>query len=319
MRLIRTRHIQLVDAPDWSAEGLFYSLRKETPLVITAVGSTDDPISTSSTVRQLTTQRILAYFAALTVRRADKIISISRDSYLAVVRRFGVSASKVVMIPIGIDTQKFRYTSSDIRRRLGISVNDQMVLHVARLEARNGSAYLCDAIPHVIRRFPNAKFVLVGKSTKTAPGGVDFVEYVLDKAASGGFRDRLLWINFLPEDELVRLYSACDVCVYPALTSTYGLSVVEAMACSKPVVATSVGVTAELADEDTPGLTAVSIKDSGDLAEAIVGYLELSQEQREKIGVANRRLIESKLSISGWVDQVLGVYEVLSNGNKRKT
>jgi glycosyltransferase involved in cell wall biosynthesis len=280
------------------------------------MGSTDDPVNASATFRQLAVQKILAYLATFTVGRSDKVIAVSIDSYQAVLRRYGVGALKVMKVPLGMDTQKFRYTPSDIRNRFGIEAGAEVVLHVGRLEARNGSIFLFKAIPQVVKRHPHVKFVLVGKSTKTAPGGLSFKDYILEQAAADGFYNNLLFVDFLPDDELVRMYSACDVCVYPAVTSTYGLPAVEAMACGKPVVATSVGIVGELADESSSGLTAVQTKDSGGLAEAILRYLDLHQEERERVGVANRRLIESRLSISSWVDLVLGVYEGLLKENQ---
>jgi glycogen(starch) synthase len=311
LHLMRFNRIDLVEAPDWSAEGFLYCLHKRAPLVITAVGSADYPCAASATLGQITIREILTFFAAIAVRRADAVVAISEDSYNATLRRFGVSATRVFTIPVGIDTERFRPIPSHIRRKLGIEEETELILYVGRLEARNGSLYLCEAIPRVTKRFPRARFVLIGKDTRTAPGGKSFKEYILDQATLSGFLDNLIFIDFLPDDELVQMYSSCDVCVYPAVTSTFGLPALEAMACGKPVVATSVGIIKELGRDANFGLATIPTKDPRAIADGIVRYLELSQEERANLGMANRRLIVCRFSIPAWVDRVLGVYERL--------
>ncbi len=308
--LIQKYQIQLVAAPDWSAEGFLYSLRKQTPLVITALGATDDLVKMRGYTRitKLASLKVLTYLVKLTYRRADKAIAISKDSYEAVIQRFHIDPRKVAVVPIGIDTQKFQYTESDIRARLGISGSAALVLFVGRLEVRNGVHFLCDAMPQIIKSLPATKFVLVGRDTNTAPGVRSFKDYIMKSAYSHNFQSNIMFIDFLPDDELAQLYSASDVYVYPALTSTFGLPVVEAMACGKPVVATPVGLVPELQPHASSGLTVVPVGEPGELAQAVIMCLSLQQEDRDIIAKRNRELIESRLSVSTWVDKVIDIY-----------
>jgi glycosyltransferase involved in cell wall biosynthesis len=108
--IIRTRGIQIVEAPDWSAEGFLYSLRKRTPLVVTALDATDDPLRTKKygDVLQAEALRLLEFLRNLTLRRADMVVAISQESYEAVLRKYPVDQKKVVKVTLGIDTDKFR-------------------------------------------------------------------------------------------------------------------------------------------------------------------------------------------------------------------
>ena len=307
--IIRTRGIQIVDAPDWSAEGFLYSLRKQTPLVVTAVGSTDDPLETKNYagVLQLGALVLLSHLRNMTLKRADRVVAISQDSYEAVLRRYPVDRKTVVKVPLGIDTDKFRPAEPGAgRMQLGLPKEAGVVVFVGRLEARNGVHLLCQAIPKVTDRLPDTRFVFVGRDTNTAPGGGSFRQYITRRAG-----DSARFIEFLSDEELVRLYSASDVCVYPALSSTFGLPIAEAMACGKPVVATPVGIAPELEPHDSGGLTVVATQEPRELAEAIVRYLTAPRACRDKIAKSNRELVESRFSIPVWVDRVSDVYAEL--------
>ena len=307
--IVRTRGIQIVETPDWSAEGFLYSLHKQTPLVVTAIGSTDDQIRTKTYagIVLLVALLILSRLRNLMLRRADRVVAISEDCYQATLRRYPVRQEEVVKVPMGIDTGKFRYVESDIKQeKLAMPTSSSIVMFVGRLEARNGVHVLCQAIPQVTARVPNTRFVFVGRDTNTAPTGGSFRQYVTNRVG-----DSAQFFDFLPDDELVQLYSASDVCVYPALTATFGLPPVEAMACGKPVVATAVGIAPELEPHASGGLTVVPVQAPEELAEALIGYLTLDQVDRDRIAESNRRLIESRVSIPAWVDRVSDLYAEL--------
>jgi glycosyltransferase involved in cell wall biosynthesis len=307
--IIRTRGIQLVDTPDWSAEGFLYSLRKQTPLVVTALGSTDDPVESRNYtgMLQLGALLLLSRLREMMLRRADRVVAISQDSYEAVLRRYPVDGKTVAKVPLGIDTDKFRCGQPSIgREKLGLPEGIGVVTYVGRLEARNGVRLLCQAIPRVAARLPDTRFVFVGRDTNTAPGSGSFRRYITNRAA-----DSAHFIEFLSDEELVQLYSASDVCVYPALSSTFGLPMAEAMACGKPVVATPVGIAPELEPYASGGLTVVAADEPEKLAEAIVRYLKAPKACKDRIARSNRELVESRFSIPVWVGRVSDLYAEL--------
>ena len=308
-QIIKTNGIQIVETPDWSAEGFLYSVHKRTPLVVTALGSTDNPLQTKdySGILQRGALLLMSCFRNLTLRRADRVVAISQDSYEAVLRRYPVDHRRVVKVPLGIDADRFRHTESGVKQtKLGLPESVRVVIYVGRLEARNGAHVLCEAIPLVTARLPSTRFVFVGRDTNTAPKGGSFEQYITNRVG-----DSAHFIDFLPDDELVQLYSASDVCVYPALSSTFGLPIAEAMACGKPVVATPVGIAPELEPYASGGLTVVAVQEPRELAEAIVRYLSSPPAFRAKIAKSNRELIESRFSIPAWVDRVSDLYAEL--------
>jgi len=132
--------------------------------------------------------------------------------------------------------------------------------------------------------------------------------YIDKEATSKGYRDNLLFIDSLGHDELIPLYSACDVFVLPSLREGFSMVILEAMACGKPVVATSTCVAPELDFDGESGIM-VSPGDASGLAKALMKLLSLTEEDRKQVARKNRALVESRFSIPAWVSRVVDVYQ----------
>ncbi len=132
--------------------------------------------------------------------------------------------------------------------------------------------------------------------------------HIADRARESGVADQLVFVDSLPRAGLIELYSASDIVVSPSLHESFGLVVLEAMACGKPVVATATGLVPELGFDGTGGIM-VAPGDIGELAEAVVKLLSLDSEGRKLAAARNRSLVETEFSIPRWVDNVVAVYE----------
>jgi glycogen(starch) synthase len=308
-RVIKEYGIEIVQAAYWGAEGFLYSLRRQTPLVVGLHSSAQDVIRsrTYSGLGELMRLRILSQLEDAAVKRADKVIANSEATYAQAMKKLHLDAKKIDLVPHAIDTSKYRFVASDIRERLGIPRETPLVLLVGRLEARKGIHILGEAIPRVIQSLPLTKFVLVGQDTRTAPDGDSVKRYLMKRGKDQDFADSLLLIDFLSQEELLQLYSACDLFVQPSLHESFGLTTLEAMACGKPVVTTSTGIVPQLGLDGASGIM-VSPGDARALAEAIVKLLSLKDEDKERIARKNREIIEARFSIAVWTDRMLEVY-----------
>jgi glycosyltransferase involved in cell wall biosynthesis len=254
--------------------------------------------------------RLLSVAADWTAAKADKVVFNSDFNYRRLQRRLHISPSRAAVVPLGVDTEVYKPVSSGIRGELGVPQDCPLVLTIGRLESRKGQHILCDAIPLVAKDFPEARFVLVGKDSSTAPGGGSFKEWIVSKAQERGFAVRLLLLDFIPTADLLRLYSACDVVVVPSLEESFGLVAGEAMACGRPVVATATGIASELGLDGTNGVL-VPIGDSNALAAGVTKMLSLSPRRRKEIAERNRSIIETGFSVSRYAQRMLQVYEDL--------
>jgi len=313
-QILRAENVQIVQGDYWSAEGFLYclSLRRRAPLVVMTQSGPADALETKtySGWGGLWKLRLLSILADWTAKKAGKVVFNSQFNYTRLQRRLHISPSRAAIVPLGIDTQVYRPVSSGIRGALGIPQHCPLVLTVGRLEPRKGQHILCQAIPIVAKRFSVTRFVLVGKDSPTAPDGGSFRDWIVRSAQEGGFADRLLFVDFMPLADLVRLYSACDVFVLPSLEESFGLVAVEAMACGTPVVATSTGIAPELQLDSTNGVL-VPIGDPDALATGVIKMLSPSPRKKQEIAERNRLIVENGFSIARHTQRMLKVYEDL--------
>lgn len=313
--IIKQYDIEIVEATYWGAEALLYSLRRRTPLIVRTDVSASDMLRTRTYagVKELLSLKVLSRLESFSAKRADRVVAISHDLYTRAIEELHIDPGKVDRVPHAVDTAKYSYIESDVRERLGIPRGIPLVLFVGRLEARKGVHVLCQAIPEIIGSMPSTRFVLVGRDTNTPQGG-SVKSYITKEAERRGFSDNLVLIDSMLPDELVALYSACDVFVLPSLWEGFGLVVLEALACGKPVVATSVGGAPEIGLTPPSGIV-VAPNNPKELAEALLELLSLDDEDKRLVAKKNRELIENRFSMPGWVDKVVEVYEkALKNG-----
>ena len=319
--VIRKYGVEIVEAVYWSAEGFLYSLGKQTPLVLGAQSSAHDVIKAKTYwgVRGLLSLKTVSFLADLTARRADKIIANSKLMYDELVNRVHLCPEKLEVVYHAINVDRFRFVESDIRKRLKVPQNAPLVLSVGRLEPKKGTDILCQAIPQVLSEKSEVRFIFIGKDTNSSPKGGSMRQYVINEAETHHFLDRVKFIDFLSEDELIQLYSACDLFVFPSRHESFGLPVMEAMACGKPVVAAATGIVLELQSHGLKGLKVVPPNDAGELSRGIIEMLQLIEKDgKRQIAEENRKLIETRFSLAVQADRVIEVYNQLLKKRKRK-
>jgi len=241
-------------------------------------------------------------------RRADRVIANSKLTYDWLARHAGVSARKLRLVPHGIDTDLFSPKTSG-GLNIELPAEGPRCLFVGRLQARKGLHILIEAIPIILQSSPAAKFILIGRDTDTAPHGGSVIAYLKEKAMHGGFADSLIIDEtFFSDEEVARLYSACDLFVFPTLSETFGLPVLEAMACERPVVTTATGISAELpAINET--LQVVPTGDVVAFAKAVTKVLGLPNARRKELAMQLRGVVLERFSSHQMFDRTLAVYE----------
>ncbi len=162
------------------------------------------------------------------------------------------------------------------------------ILFVGGLEARKGLEFLVLAMASVARTHPDALLVAVAK---TGFRGVDEPGWFQVLAQRAGVAGNLRLLESVSDDELLQLYADCDLLALPSRNEGWGLSLMEAMACSKPVVATRVGGIPELVTDGLEGLL-VEPGDLRGLSDAICGLLS-DPGARERMGRAGRERVKA--------------------------
>lgn len=168
----------------------------------------------------------------LTVRRAAAIITDTAFSKGDIVRRYHVPPDKVSVAPLAADPL---YRPIDDARQLATArarygAGDHFILCVGDLQPRKNLRTLIEAYVRLRRSDAlRHKLVLVGRKAW-------LFDDVVAAARASGYEDELVFTGYVPDDDLVLLYNAADLFVYPSLFEGFGLPPIEAMACGTPVV-----------------------------------------------------------------------------------
>jgi glycosyltransferase involved in cell wall biosynthesis len=217
---------------------------------------------------------------------------------------FHVPCQKVEVIHNSIPAAAFdRPPDTTLKTMLNRGTDRPIVLCVARLDAQKGHTYLLPAV----RNVPNAIFVLVGDGSERAS--------LEAQAANIGVRDRVIFLGH--RDDVAELLATCDLLVLPSLYEGLPLSVLEAMAAGKPVVATSVGGTPEAVLDGETGFLVPS-RDPTALVRAIQRLLT-DACLRRKMGMAGRRRVQRNFSPTQMVAGVTQTYEKLLDRREKSS
>jgi mannosyltransferase len=227
------------------------------------------------------------------VRRADRVIAPSAEIRDALVG-LGVDPRRIVQIPYGIDVERYRPVAPDaklrLRRALGLPPDRVLVAYTGRLAVSKGLPLLARAWEELAPPRPRIHLVLVGSTG----GTFDPCEAELrDAFRAHGLEDR---VTFTGEVENVHEFlQAADAFVFPSLYESFGLSVVEALACGLPAVLSRVGVAAEHVVDGESALL-VEPGDALGLRDALAELLD-HRERWAAMGDSVRRGIAERYSL----------------------
>lgn len=229
------------------------------------------------------------------LRRAARFVAISRvieQEYLAC----GVAASRIVRIPNSTDPDLFSPAGgrekADLRARLGLGEDRQVVTYTGRLVTTKGLPSLLRAWRRVIERHPDALLVLVGSGGL----GLQNCEETLQRYTKQNALQSA--VRFTGSVDNVHDYlRASDVFVFPTEREAFGISVIEAMACGLPVVTTHVD---GVKDVVRPGVDALVVApgDEDALAAAIATALDGGPAMTAMAGAARERAVQAYSNLS---------------------
>lgn len=213
----------------------------------------------------------------------------------------GADSSKIRVVYNGIDLRIPKNVDTTIYRRYKIEDDNFIILFLGRLHPQKCPEDLINAFPKIIDKVPNAKLIFAGKGEE---------ESKLKRMAKDlNLSNSVISAGFVSENEKWGLLNNCDVFVLPSAIEGHPITVIEAMACSKPVIATSVGPFPEIIRAGETGLL-VPLHAPNELADAII-ELALDEEKRKEMGVKAKDYATERFSINKTADEYLEIYERL--------
>jgi glycosyltransferase involved in cell wall biosynthesis len=249
----------------------------------------------------------LRFFEVGMIKRANRVIAVSDFTRRELRKYYNIPENRIRVIHNGVDTRKFQPATDKrkVKAELGLNPDDIAILSVGRLYARKGLFTLIEAMPPVVKRFKNAKFVISGK------GQSDEMAKLNAHAEHLGVKDNIIFTGYYPDKKLPKLYQAADIFAFSTFYEHHPFAVLEALATGLPVVTTTVGGIAETIKTGTNGLL-VKPFSSKQFSDAILYLLEHPEEAKE-MGSKARKTIVDEYDWSIVVKQAMRVYEEALN------
>lgn len=216
----------------------------------------------------------------------------------------GVHPSRIRLLYSGIDLSRIaeNYDIGSIKARYQIDPDRVVIGSVGNLLAVKGYEFLIRAVAHLKTAIPSILCLIVGDGDRPYAKTLDALVRELDVS------DHIVFTGFC--DDVYPLLSVMDVFVLASISEGFGIALLEAMAMSKPVVATSVGGIPEVVVHGETGLL-VKVQDSLVLARTI-SHLLANREQAAAMGKRGRERVEAYFSIKASIAKLEGLYaEVL--------
>lgn len=244
----------------------------------------------------LAIEKILAVFT-------DNVITVSDMVRDEIVNKLKVcDASKCVVVPLGFELERFlecEKRSGELRKELGIGNDLLLVGIVGRLVPIKNHKMFLDAAIQILDKNKNikVKFVIIGDG--------ECASALKDHAAMSGIRQDVMFTGW--KKDLEAVYADLDVVALTSLNEGTPVSLIEAMACSKPVVATNVGGVKDVVIDGESGFLCAS-NDAEGFAEKVSELLH-DRAKREKFGAFGRASVMNKYAKERLVGDIESLYE----------
>lgn len=276
----------IVHAHYISSYGLLGSLTEFHPYIISVWGSDIFYVPQKGWLQK----KLIKY----SLKKADKILSTS--NFMAEQIR-GYTHKPVITTPFGIDVNVFKPVQQDSFFMPG----DIVVGTTKALEEKYGNEYLIRAFRLVKNRLPSVslKLLIVGGGSQE-----NYLKHLVEELK---LDNDTIFTGIVPHNEIQKYYNVMDI--YAALSTeneSFGVSVLESMACETPVVVSDVGGFTELVLNEETGLITAR-KSTADIAEAILKLIT-DNKLREKLGRNGRDLVLSKYKWEESVRLMLQIY-----------
>jgi glycosyltransferase involved in cell wall biosynthesis len=231
-------------------------------------------------------------FDRFVARQVDRTIAVSDSTARYLIDQKRLPATKIRVIHNGVEIrccQRDARTARDLKRSLNLTENAQLLVVAGRLVPQKGHRILFEAMPAILKEFPNAHLVCLGDGDLRAELEALVKVKRLDRA-----------IRFLGYQENVsRWLASADLSILPSIFEGLPMTAIESLASECPIVATAVDGTPEVVFHDETGLL-VYPGDSQGLAHAILLMLRNPDRARE-MAKAGRQFVVDNFSVEQMV------------------
>lgn len=226
-------------------------------------------------------------------KNAKKIFAVSSYTKQLLINE-GIEENKIAVIPNGTDPQRFNLNIDfkELVKKHDLQ-NKKIILSISRLVKRKNFGAVIEVMPEILKEVPDAVYIIGG----TGPMEEEWKKLAEEKEVE----DKVIFVGYIPDEDLPKYYAMCDVFVMPSIemkeegeVEGFGIAFLEANACGKPVIGgKSGGVEDAIVDGETGFL--VDPINKKEIKEKIIKILK-NPSLAKSLGMKGRKRIEEELS-----------------------
>ena len=235
-------------------------------------------------VTSAATSRELSWMVRRILAQSETLIANSENTARILTENWRVPASQVQVLHPGVDTSRFAPAARDeaARRQIGWS-NRTVVLTVGRLQKRKGHDMMIRALPEIVEALPDVLFAIIGDGAER--------KSLEQLARENHVEGHVQFLGEVSDDDMIRCYQQCDLFALPNRQvgediEGFGMVLLEAQACGRPVLAGASGGTRETMIPGETGI--VTPCDTPEQVAEAVTRLLLAPDELQKMGQAAR-------------------------------
>ena len=274
----------IVHAHYATSYGMLGALTKHKPFIISVWGSDVFDFPNKSFAHRI--------FLKYALKKASLILS---TSHIMAKETAKYTSKKIEVIPFGIDTNIFKPKPNES--------SEITIGTIKSFEPIYGIEFLINAFKKITVKHPNLplKLMLVGSGS---------LENKFKKLVTKLEIDALTtFTGKVPHSKVVEYHNTIDIFVNVSIHESFGVSVIEASACEKPVIASNIGGLAEVVDNDNTGIL-VSHSNTQELVNAI-DRLILNEQKRVEMGKAGRKKVMELYNLNKNTEDLYTLYRQL--------
>jgi len=219
-------------------------------------------------------------------------------------RELRVPAGRIQVVHVGVDAQLFKPSDGPTP----LAEGETRLLTVARLHPYKGLEHLIRAMDIVVKSQPGVVLYIMGRG----PSGPDLKKLVSDLRLEKTVR---FVETPVPNTQMPPVYSSCDIYVQPSTVEPYGIAVLEAMGCGRPVICSRVGGMTDTVEDGVTGFLVPPANPEA-LAEKIM-LLAADGRRRNDMGQAARQRVETQFDWPIIARQYMAIIEDIAKEQRR--
>jgi len=216
-------------------------------------------------------------------RISDHIVSVTSYMRDFLINEYGIEPEKISVIQNGLDDSKYKPVSerekADLRKRLGFSENDIIILFSGRIDPSKGVIFLMEAFENASGMNDNLRLVLMGQGST----------YDCQKKLKSSF-GKVVYTGFLEKELVNSFYKVADIGIVPSIYDHCPYTVLEMIANKIPVIASRTNGLDELLDESSCFFIDPQISNEGDIT------FSISEISSAMVTLAENRVLREKLA-----------------------